>query len=125
MMRRQTPRPARPHHRNRLTPRLGRPWFVNGFRMRMSSWSGAQSVHCSRVYRPYVIVTVAWLPMSGVEVRSFRHSVGLYSIVVPLVVDVARNFDVEGVRRQYFLVPILLLIVLRLVVSQYRIIQGR
>ena len=63
--------------------------------------------------------------MSGVEVRSFRHSVGLYSIVVPLVVDVARNFDVEGVRRQYFLVPILLLIVLRLVVSQYRIIQGR
>ena len=63
--------------------------------------------------------------MSGVEVRNFRHSVGLYSIVVPLVVDVARNFDVEGVRRRCFLAPILLLIVLRRVVSQYRITQGR
>ena len=125
LMRHQTPRPARPHHRNRLTPRLGRPCFVNGFRVRMSSLSGAQSVRYLLVYRLCVNVFVAGLPMLGAEVHSFRHNLRWCSRVVLRVFDAMHSSVVVDVRGRGSRVPTLQPIVLHPVRSQYLIVQGR
>ena len=125
MMRRQTPRPARPHHRNHLTPRLGRPCFVNGFRVRMSSLSEAQSVRYLLVYRLCVNVFVADLPMLDAEVHSFRRNLCWYSRVVLRVFDAVHSSVVVDVRGRDSRVPTLRPIVLHPVRSQCLIVQGR
>ena len=124
---RQVPRPAHPHHQNRLTPRLGRLRFVNALLHMTSCYAVGRYGLQSSVGSFYVVLVVVCPPRICVGVRTVRRSFRVYTIVGLTVVGVVLDYYVVGILFHFLRlqVPILLLTVPRLVVLQYPIVLGQ